>query len=348
MTEDKSILIKNIFYMLAYAFQELKSNSYEYVGAENFERIHDLFAEILYRGMSLQIKQGIRKEYREIEENLPVLKGKINIDETITLKIAHRQALCCQHDELSENCQFNRIMKTTLEILLNNKEVASGRKKRIRGIMPYLVNVDTIDVERIDWTRMRFDRNTRGYAMLMNICYMLLHELLQNTEEGKYKLMSFSDKCMERVFEKFVLNYYKHEYKDISVTNQRVAWDIDDTIPAKIESLPTLNTDITLQKNCKTLIIDTKYYRNIMQSNYDKNTVHSGNLYQIFTYVKNMDKNHIGNVQGMLLYAKTDDSLVPKLDAYFGKNRISVECLDLNKDFDDIKRQLDGYIAVLQ
>lgn len=52
MTEDKGILIKNIFYMLAYAFQELKSNSYEYVGAENFERIHDLFAEILYRGMS--------------------------------------------------------------------------------------------------------------------------------------------------------------------------------------------------------------------------------------------------------------------------------------------------------
>lgn len=29
MTDDKGILIKNIYYMLTYAFQELRHNSYE-------------------------------------------------------------------------------------------------------------------------------------------------------------------------------------------------------------------------------------------------------------------------------------------------------------------------------
>ena len=39
----------------------------------------------------------------------------------------------------------------------------------------------------------------------------------------------------------------------------------------------------------KVLIIDAKYYANTTQAQYDKHTLHSNNLYQIFTYVKNKD-----------------------------------------------------------
>ncbi len=47
MTEDKGIFIRNIYYMLTYAFQELGQNNYEYIAGEEFENVHDLFAEIL-------------------------------------------------------------------------------------------------------------------------------------------------------------------------------------------------------------------------------------------------------------------------------------------------------------
>ena len=46
MTEDKGILIKNIYYMLTYAFQVLRQSNYEEVEAEEFEHIQDLFAAI--------------------------------------------------------------------------------------------------------------------------------------------------------------------------------------------------------------------------------------------------------------------------------------------------------------
>ena len=35
MTNDKNILIKNIYYMLAYAFQVLKRNNYASIASEN-------------------------------------------------------------------------------------------------------------------------------------------------------------------------------------------------------------------------------------------------------------------------------------------------------------------------
>ena len=57
MIIDKGIPIKNVYYMLTYAFKELKRNNYEQIAGENFEDIHDLFAEILSLGIAYLLKQ---------------------------------------------------------------------------------------------------------------------------------------------------------------------------------------------------------------------------------------------------------------------------------------------------
>ena len=67
----------------------------------------------------------------------------------------------------------------------------------------------------------------------------------------------------------------------------------------------------------------------------------SGNLYQIFTYVKNKDKLGTGNVSGVLLYAKTVEELTPDNDYCIGGNSFGVKTLDLNTDWCEIKSQLD-------
>jgi 5-methylcytosine-specific restriction enzyme subunit McrC len=64
-------------------------------------------------------------------------------------------------------------------------------------------------------------------------------------------------------------------------------------------------------------------------------------MYQIFTYVKNMDAANSGNVSGLLLYAKTDEEIVPDSDFIISGNRISVKTLDLNTDFSNIAKQLN-------
>lgn len=92
------------------------------------------------------------------------------------------------------------------------------------------------------------------------------------------------------------------------------------------------------------MVIDAKYYAHTTQKQYDVNTLHSGNLYQIFTYVKNRDTERTGNVSGMLLYAKTDEVVLPNNKYKMGGNAISVKTLDLDCDFTEIKKQLDDII----
>lgn len=53
MTRDKSILIKNIYYMLSYAFQTLNQENYEDVAVESFDEMYDLLAAILARGIAV-------------------------------------------------------------------------------------------------------------------------------------------------------------------------------------------------------------------------------------------------------------------------------------------------------
>ena len=78
-----------------------------------------------------------------------------------------------------------------------------------------------------------------------------------------------------------------------------------------------------------------------MQMQYDKETLHSGNMYQIFAYVKNQDVKNTGNVSGMLLYAKTEEAITPDCSFVMSGNKISVKTLDLNKEFKLIAAQLD-------
>ena len=95
------------------------------------------------------------------------------------------------------------------------------------------------------------------------------------------------------------------------------------------------------------LIIDAKYYAHTMQQQYALRTIHSSNLYQIFTYVKNKEAEleRVGvahEVSGMLLYAKTDEDVQPDGTYRMSGNRISVKTLDLNQPFDIIRTQLDA------
>ena len=77
-------------------------------------------------------------------------------------------------------------------------------------------------------------------------------------------------------------------------------------------------------------------------------TLHSANLYQIFTYVKNRDMEFGGQpheVSGMLLYAKTDEMIQPDNIYQMSGNQISVKTLDLNQEFSEIAKQLNAIVS---
>ena len=222
--------------------------------------------------------------------------------------------------------------------------VDSERKIALKKVLVFFDGIELLEPSEIQWSRLHYRRNNRNYEMLINVCYFVLDGMLQTTEKGEYKMATLSDEHMARLYEKFILEYYHqhHTYYLSEVKAGKVKWDlVGDNNESMIRFLPIMQTDIMLRLNEKILILDAKYYGRTLQKQFDKYTLHSNNVYQIFTYVKNQDKDNTGDVAGILLYAKTDEDITPDVMFNLGGNQIGAKTLDLNKDFALIAAQLD-------
>ena len=231
MTKDKSIFIRNIYYMLSYAFKELNQGVYESVEKEEFENIHNLFASILSKGIGKQIKQGLYREYTSFVEARSSLRGKIDISGTVKLLSSQKRELSCEYDELSENNLLNRILKTTALLLIRHSEVRVEYKEELKKRLLYFSAVDTIEPSEIKWAGIRFHRNNNSYRLLISICQLIIEGMLLSTISGEYKLMSFiDDQQMCRLYEKFILEYYIKEWPQLKASAPEIPWALDDGI----------------------------------------------------------------------------------------------------------------------
>ena len=339
MIRDNSILIKNIYYMLTYAFQVLRQTNYEDIELEEFDNIHDMFAAVLGKGVARQLKQGLYREYMTCDEDLSVKRGKIVIPGTIHNRLQKKQKLNCEFDELSENNIYNKILKTTALALIRQPKVKSERKEILKKSLLFFDSVDCIDPFEIRWDRIRFQKNNQQYRMLLNICNLVLEGLLLSTDKGNTRMASFLDEQrMCHLYEKFILEYYRFHHPELSPNPDQIDWDVEEGC---LDFLPSMQTDITLKTTEKTLIIDAKYYGSVLQSQYDVQSIHSGNLYQIYAYVNNLKAQKYGEIAGMLLYAKTDEQVHPNNSYVISGNKITVTTLDLNVPFAAIADQLE-------
>ena len=150
--------------MLAYAFRVLKEDGYRMLADEEFRNASDLFAAILARGVSVLLRRGLGREYLDLTEPLSVPRGKIEISESIKMTNQLRKQLVCSYDDFSVNSYMNRILKTTMCLLLH-ENVAKERKKELRKLLLFFDGVETLDLYEINWN-LRFNRNNQTYRML--------------------------------------------------------------------------------------------------------------------------------------------------------------------------------------
>lgn len=325
--------------MLCYAFQTLNEQGYKKLATEEFENAGDLCAAILIRGISQQLKGGLGHEYIPETDTISSIRGKIEITDSIKSQSMIRNQMVCTYDEFSVNTEMNQIIKATVMLLLKS-HITKARKKELRKLMVYFGDVSTIDARTINWS-MNYNRNNQTYRMLIAVCYLVVKGLLQSKSDGSVKMMDFFDEQrMCHLYEKFILEYYRKHFPQTKSNASQIAWALDDGIRSM---LPTMQSDIMLSYNNKTLIIDAKYYQHTTQLQYGVHTLHSNNLYQIFTYVKNKAAEGT-DVSGMLLYAKTDEQIIPDNEYHMSGNKISVKTLDLNLDFSDIAAQLNRIV----
>ena len=343
MKAHKGIPISNLYYMLAYAFEFVDESRFEDVAAEEFDNALDLLAALLDAGVTRQIKQGLFREYIPMHDDLQALRGKIDMRGAIRNKMARSPRIACEFDELSDDNPYNQVIKTVCSLIVRSSEVQKSTKDSIKKSMLYFSNVSFVEPSSIQWSAFAFGRENRSYRLLVSICQLIIQGMLLTDAGGGMLLAPYiSESDMSRLYERFILRYYQVHHPDLHPSAPKIPWALDEEYVGTM--LPVMQTDIALSKGSQFLIIDAKFYAHAYQSQdrYGSKTIHSHNLYQIFSYVKNKAATSPElSVSGMLLYARTGDAVQPDESFLLDGSRITARTLDLGRPFPDIAYELD-------
>ena len=337
----REIPVRNIYHMLCYAFRTLRQAPYRTAGTERFEHAEDLFAEILQIALSQQIKSGLYREYRDRTESLAGLRGRLLMPGTLQNKAALRQELCCEFDELTEDNLFNRILKAAALTLRQSPLVADSRRRRLGRLCLALEQVSECDPARIDWSALTYHRDNLNYRMLAFLCRLILEKRIYGPDESGEPRESFlSEEKFWWIFQNFLLNWFKFHHPELMPAPEGIAWALD--APAGDALLPAMMTDIVLHlPGGRRMILDAKFYQDVLQERFGKSSWHSAHVYQLFSYVKNMDRRNTGLVSGILVYAQTNEGAQRALYRISG-NDIGIVTLDLSRTFPEIHAALEA------
>lgn len=342
MERNNKIPIRNIYYMLSYAYQTLNLSEYKQIGTEKFENVKELYAEILSIGIPVLIRGGLSKDYISVEETSNVIKGKIDINSTIKKNTLVNKKVAVVYDEFSENTLLNQIIKATLIYLSRSNKISQKIRRLFYGLLPYFTEVSDVELDLNLWKNVRYNRQNIRYQFIVDVCRYLYEQLLFD-ENSTFQMMKEvqDEQRLSSLYEKFIYAFFKRETK-YNVSHPQIQWSVEDDFT---DALPIMQTDLVLQKDKKTLIVDAKFYSENMVARFEggSSKQKSSNLYQIFTYINNWKKEPGETVAGMLLYAKTTALNQPNHIYHIKGNKILVVSLDLQQDFSGIKENLLGY-----
>ena len=343
-----SIPIRNVYVMLAYAFSSLRSPGQDRFASEKFEHLHELFvAAILIDGVSRQVKRGVQHGYVTRSEELATVRGRIDVTRTATQRSLTRGRLVCEHDDYEPDTAHNRALKAVMTLLIRHGAVSRGRKVELRNLLPYFTEVRLIDPASIRWNTLTYHRGISGYRLLLGVCELVVKGTLQGQAGGDAILSEWlSDEKMHDLYERFLRNYFTVHHRELKPAASKIPWAKDEDRSPKDDYLPQMKTDLVLRSAGRTLIVDAKYYgKNLQVSRFGTESISSGNLYQILSYVRNEEAKSGGTVGGWLLYARTDAPRQPDLDVMLHGNRILANTLDLNLPWEELQTQLENIIT---
>ncbi|QGQ94158.1 5-methylcytosine-specific restriction endonuclease system specificity protein McrC [Paenibacillus psychroresistens] len=340
MKEPSRIPIRNLYYMLCYAWDRLDESEQQNADQEDAKDIYDLFTRLLIDRVSSMLKKGLYREYHPIEEESSTLRGKLQFAPSVRALTHLRSKMVISYDELSTNLIHNRIVKSTLHLLLKVKELNVSHKERIAGLYNHFQEVSLIKLNDSVFQQAKVHRNNRHYGFVLQICRLIYHGLLVNEEDGTCRFSDFErdHKKMAELFEQFTRNFYKKELKDYWVHSEKIDWDEDTNTPGSY--LPIMRTDISIDKDHVKWIIDTKFYGTTLSTGrFGNKTIRSNNLYQIYSYLRNIEKRNPSKVlKGALLYPKVDQSL--SLTYQLSGHEVKIYTVDLSASWPSIHQRL--------
>ena len=298
--------IQNLYYLFCYAWRYIPEDLALDVGGIQNPDVLNLCAHVLTAGIDRLLRRGIDQGYVELTEETPRLRGRVDMTATITgLTWIHARAVC-RFDDLTPDIPANQILRSTVRLLLGAK-IAPDIMDRLRSTDRRLAVISTTHLSASMFRRIQLHRNNGFYGFLLRICQLVYFSLLPDRsgeQKTWFRDLLHDEEYMAAVFEEFIRGFYSLRQSKFAVSRTQPRWNATAPSPSDLRFLPRMTTDATLSSPSRTIVVDAKYYKDALQTNYGARTVRSVNLYQLLAYLRGSDQERRRDqiVEGLLIY----------------------------------------------
>ena len=246
--------------------------------------IHQFLIEV-----KLVVKRGIRNDYISVKEELPFLRGRLQVAAQLRQPIGRQHLFQVEHDDFQPNRAENRLIHSALKKVVHWAK--SYENQRLANELLFVF--DDIPISgniKQDFKRWFNDRSMVHYRGLKEWCELIINEESPYSLAGNQHGLSFLFP-MNDLFEEYVAKFLeKRLAHDFGLTEQK---------PQKYlayrggKGLFTMKPDIVIHKDSlenSISILDTKWKRIDQEKTYEngsedhKRGVSQADMYQLYAY----------------------------------------------------------------
>ena len=215
--------IPNFFVILNYVLNlnmQFIEEEIRYEGGYNFL---ELFARLFLNEVQKVIQNGLYKSYTSTRENLPYVKGRILLYETIRFNQINKQLTYTEYDDLSYNNIENRLILYGLNQLSNlplSQEVLYDINDHIRLFISQDIAVERMSEVDVDQSLRSLNKFNEYYGNVLVLVKLIIGTLFTaSLYGGESKGFGFLIN-MNNVFEALVTKLVSDVYRDFDVKDQ--------------------------------------------------------------------------------------------------------------------------------
>ncbi|MGE4234158.1 MAG: hypothetical protein AB7F43_12590 [Bacteriovoracia bacterium] len=340
----QQIPIKNLYYLLSYAWR------FQSVGLEatlteaRYENSHDMMAALLCLASNYLAKRGLIRKYISEDETLRTIKGKVLLLDSVKAFASRNCQVQCRYDDYTANNELNRIIKTTMYLVLRDFRVAGELRHCLRTILSRYTEVQEFDLHSLNNALSNTTIKDRSYLFAIELCRLIVRGIGISNETRNFHMRDFLGEqlVMHKIFEDFIFNFLKRHLKD-QVKRENLKWDVQSFGAGSLfeNRIPQMRTDVTIVGDKLVRVVDAKYYQEALESYEGAKKYYRAHLSQLVDYLRTSQTRHRKNVRGFLIYPTVGESLLPEQNTgTINGYQVIIATIDLALPWNQIHSQL--------
>lgn len=275
------------------------------------------------------LSRGVLQGYQHREDSLPVLRGRVRVDDQIRRRYGLPVPLEVSYDDFTIDILENRLLKSAARILMQTRQLPDEFRRRLVRIDRTLDPVGIVQPSR--WLPdVPIDRRNRRYAHAIYLAQLILRSSSIEFEAGSGHGTSFLVKMYD-LFERFVTLALTKSFSPFGgrvIPQYRALLDAAKHIP--------LIADLVWQENgLNRMVADIKY------KSTENEAGPNADVYQALAYSV-----ALGLEEAHLIYARGNDEPIEHYIPGADKT-ICVHAVDLDRPPDELLQQMDDLAVQL-